>query len=38
MFACMIPERFWAEAIAYTVYVLNRSPHNSIKNITPEEK
>jgi transposase InsO family protein len=32
-----IPKTFWPEAVNWTVYVLNRCPTLSVKNITPEE-
>ena len=32
-----MPEEFWAEAVACTVYVSNRSPTKSLKDVTPQE-
>eukprot|EP01018_Ginkgo_biloba_P020396 Gb_28242 [translate_table: standard] len=32
-----LPNDYWAEAVATTVYILNRSPTKSVKNITPKE-
>ena len=32
-----VPSKFWAEAVATAVYVLNRSPTRSLKNKTPFE-
>lgn len=32
-----VPSKFWAEAVAIAVYVLNRSPTRSLKNKTPYE-
>lgn len=42
MVRCMLSERkipkpFWAEAVNWAVYILNRSPTLVVKNITPEE-
>ena len=34
----LIPEKFWAEVVSYTVYTLNRCPHHSTNFLTPEEK
>ena len=34
----ILEETFWAEAAAYVVYTLNRSPHTSLGFLTPEEK
>jgi hypothetical protein len=32
-----MPKAFWPEAVKWSVYVLNRSPTFSVKNVTPEE-
>ena len=32
-----IPKTLWPKAVNWTIYVLNRSPIVSIKNVTPEE-
>ena len=32
-----MPKAFWPEAAKWSVYVLNRSPTFSVKNVTPEE-
>jgi hypothetical protein len=32
-----IPKLFWPKAVKWAIYVLNRSPTLSVKNITPEE-
>eukprot|EP01018_Ginkgo_biloba_P003437 Gb_11909 [translate_table: standard] len=32
-----LPNDYWAEAVATIVYILNRSPTKSVKNITPKE-
>ena len=32
-----VPRRFWAEAVNWAFYVLNRCPTVSVKEITPEE-
>lgn len=32
-----IPKTFWAEAVNWSVHVLNRSPTLAVKNITPQE-
>ena len=32
-----MPEDFWAEAVACAVYVSNRSPTKSLKDVTPQE-
>ena len=32
-----LPKAFWAEALATSVYVKNRSPANSLKDLTPYE-
>eukprot|EP01018_Ginkgo_biloba_P000406 Gb_07443 [translate_table: standard] len=32
-----LPNDYWAEAVATVVYILNRSPTKSVKNITPKE-
>jgi hypothetical protein len=32
-----LPMTLWAEACMKVVYVQNRSPHQILKNITPEE-
>ncbi|KAL8106255.1 hypothetical protein AgCh_029879 [Apium graveolens] len=32
-----MPKRFWAEAVQWAVYVLNRSPTLAVKEMTPEE-
>ena len=34
----LIPENFWAEAISYIVYTLNRCPHHSTNFLASEEK
>lgn len=34
----MLAERYWAEATSYTVYTLNKCPHNPINFLTPEER
>ncbi|CAA7062104.1 unnamed protein product [Microthlaspi erraticum] len=42
MVRCMLsarkmPKSFWAEAVSWTFYVLNRCPTLAVKNITPQE-
>ncbi|MCH92472.1 retrovirus-related pol polyprotein from transposon tnt 1-94 [Trifolium medium] len=32
-----VPKKFWPENVKWAVYVLNRSPTMSVKNVTPEE-
>ncbi|KAK9100212.1 hypothetical protein Scep_023642 [Stephania cephalantha] len=32
-----LPDSFWAEAVACSVYLLNRSPTKGVSHITPEE-
>jgi hypothetical protein len=32
-----IPNKYWAEAVHTTVYLLNRSPTKSVPTMTPEE-
>lgn len=32
-----LPKSFWAEAVACAVYLLNRSPTKSVKNVTPQD-
>ncbi|XP_073268022.1 uncharacterized protein [Populus alba] len=32
-----IPKSFWAEAVNWIIYVLNRCPTNAVKYMTPEE-
>lgn len=32
-----LPKKFWAEAVACTVYLLNRCPTKSVRNMTPQE-
>lgn len=32
-----LPNTFWGEAVATTVYILNRSPTKAVQNITPKE-
>jgi hypothetical protein len=32
-----LPKQFWVEAIACSVYLLNRCPTKSVKNMTPQE-
>jgi len=32
-----IPKSFWAEAVNWSIYVLNRCPTNVVKDMTPEE-
>lgn len=32
-----LPREFWAEAVATAVYLLNRCPTKSVRNMTPEE-
>jgi hypothetical protein len=32
-----LPKQFWAEAVACSVYLLNRCPTKSVKNVTPQE-
>jgi hypothetical protein len=32
-----IPKSFWAEAVNWSIYVLNRCPTNAVKDMTPEE-
>ncbi|KZV27848.1 hypothetical protein F511_36126 [Dorcoceras hygrometricum] len=32
-----MPKEFWAEAVACAVYLSNRSPTKSLKNVTPQE-
>jgi hypothetical protein len=32
-----LPKQFWAEAVACSVYLLNRCPTKSVKNMTPQE-
>ncbi|KAK2407959.1 putative mitochondrial protein [Trifolium repens] len=32
-----IPKTFWAEAVNWSVHILNRSPTLAVKNITPQE-
>ena len=34
----LIPEKFWAKVVSYTVYTINRCPHHSTNFLTPEEK
>lgn len=33
-----VPRKFWAEAVQYAVYILNRSPSKALNDVTPEEK
>ena len=42
MASCMLQSKglalnFWAEAINYANYIVNRTPTKELKNITPEE-
>ncbi|KAL4334062.1 hypothetical protein GQ457_07G002440 [Hibiscus cannabinus] len=37
MIARGVPKCFWAEAVNWTVHILNRSPTLTIQNMTPEE-
>ena len=30
-----LPKSFWAEAVVCAVYLLNRNPTKSMKNVTP---
>ncbi|XP_044480793.1 uncharacterized protein LOC123207452 [Mangifera indica] len=32
-----LPKQFWAEAVACSVYLLNRCPTKSVRNMTPQE-
>jgi len=32
-----IPKTFWPEVVNWTIYVLNRCPTNTVKDMTPEE-
>ncbi|CAJ2647282.1 unnamed protein product [Trifolium pratense] len=32
-----VPKKFWPESVKWAVYVLNRSPTLSVKDVTPEE-
>lgn len=32
-----LPKSFWAEAVVWTAYLLNRCPTKSVKNMTPQE-
>ena len=32
-----IPKTFWLEVVNWTIYVLNRCPTNTVKDMTPEE-
>ncbi|KAM1200156.1 hypothetical protein ACFX2J_016448 [Malus domestica] len=32
-----LPKMFWPEAVNWTIYVLNRCPTSSVKDITPQE-
>jgi hypothetical protein len=32
-----LPKEFWAEAVAYNVYLLNICPTKSVRNMTPQE-
>ena len=32
-----IPKYFWAEAVIWTCYVLNRCPTNALRDVTPQE-
>ncbi|XP_038901229.1 uncharacterized protein LOC120088185 [Benincasa hispida] len=34
----ILSENFWAEAIAYTIYTLNKCPYTSLELFTSEEK
>ena len=34
----ILKEKFWAEAAAYVMHTLNRSPHTSLGLLTPEKK
>ena len=34
----ILGENYWAEAVAYTIYTLNRCPRTSLDFLTPEEK
>lgn len=38
MMGMNVPQRFWPEAVQYSVYILNRSPTSILGNITPTEK
>jgi hypothetical protein len=33
-----LPNYFWAEAVATTVYIMNRTPTGTIHGMTPKEK
>ena len=42
MFRCILsdksaPKNFWAEAVNWTFYILNRCPTSAIKDVTPQE-
>ncbi|XP_074351679.1 uncharacterized protein LOC141690813 [Apium graveolens] len=32
-----VPRKFWAEAVNWAIYILNRCPTSSVKEMTPEE-
>ena len=32
-----VPKKYWAEAVYTAVYLLNRSPTQAVKKMTPEE-
>ena len=32
-----LPNAYWGEAVACSVYILNRSPTKSVKNKVPQE-
>ncbi|XP_015159024.1 uncharacterized protein [Solanum tuberosum] len=34
---CGLPRDFWAEAVRWSIHMLNRCPTNSIRNMTPHE-
>jgi hypothetical protein len=33
-----LPNYFWAEAVATTVYIMNQTPTATVHGMTPEEK
>jgi hypothetical protein len=32
------PNKFWAEVVATTIYIMNRTPTTAVHGMTPEEK